>query len=72
MFLRCFPVLRQIALRSYHSEIHSLRFQVLQISMERDNLQANLSRTQDENKKLVQMGEEQVDLVTQQSEQKLK
>jgi len=45
---------------------------VNQISLERDNLQQNLNRTLDENKKLVVMGEEQVELITKDSERKLK
>ncbi len=69
-----FPVavLRQIALKTFHSEIHSLRSQVQQVSMERDTLQHSLNRTMEDKQKLVLMGEEQVDMVTKNTDKKLK
>ena len=65
-------VVRQVALRTFKSEIANLRSQVHQVSLERDKIKTNLNRTLEENKKLVQEGDEHVDLVTKQSERRLK
>lgn len=67
-----FVVLRQIALKTFHGEIRNLRTQVQQISLERDTLQNSLNRTMDDKQKLVQLGQEQVDLVSKESERIMK
>lgn len=67
-----FAVLRQVALHTFKSEIATLRSQVNQVSLERDKIKNTLNRTLEENKKLVKEGDEHVDLVTKQSERKLK
>lgn len=59
-------------MRTFKSEIASLRSQVNQVSLERDTIKTTLNRTLEENKKLVKEGDEHVDLVTKQSERKLK
>ena len=42
------------------------------VSLERDKLRTDLSRTLEENRKLVREGDEHVDLVTQMTEDKIK
>ena len=66
------PALRHAAVHSFKSEIATLQNQVHQVSLERDKLRMNLSRTLEENRKLVREGDEHVDLVTQRTEDQIK
>ncbi len=65
-------VLRQAALISFKTEISNLRSQVHQVSLERDQLRSSFSRTVEENKRIIREGDEHVDLVTKQSETRIK
>ena len=65
-------VLRQVALKSYKSEISTLRTKIHHVSLERDKLKSSLNRTMDEKQKLITEGDEHVEMISKESERKIK
>lgn len=65
-------MLRQVALKSFKGEISTLKTKIHHVSLERDTLKTSLNRTMDEKLKLISEGDEHVEMITRQSERKIK